>query len=192
MGTGQTIVSRRVRMIPHGYGRPPARIHPPYIRVRHHGACNVAVLAVGKALIDVQANGAVGRPYHHVAGVNARLNRFCAAHRFRCPERYAQGPRAHFGRDAASYPIIATEWNAVETNGRVDGPLPEIALSLVRYLQHMHIGLIGWAIDSEHGKLVKDHIHFEPTNYDDFQGCSGKNRPSLSGAGRLLAAFPNN
>ncbi|MGY3547471.1 endoglucanase [Bradyrhizobium sp. USDA 4472] len=105
------------------------------------------------------------------------------------PESYFS---AHFGRDAASYPIIATEWNAVETNGCVDGPLPEIALSLVRYLQHMHIGLIGWAIDSEHGKLVKDHIHFEPTNYDDFQGCSGKNGPNISGAGRLLAAFPNN
>ncbi|OAF17257.1 hypothetical protein AXW67_10745 [Bradyrhizobium neotropicale] len=105
------------------------------------------------------------------------------------PESYF---RAHFGRDAASYPIIATEWNAVETNGCVDGRLPEIALSLVRYLQHMHIGLIGWAIDSEHGKLVKDHIHFEPTNYDNFQGCSGNKGPSVSGAGRLLAAFPNN
>ena len=88
--------------------------------------------------------------------------------------------------------IRSSPWNAVETNGCVDGPLPEIALSLVRYLQHMHIGLIGWAIDSEPGTLVKDHIHFEPTNYDDCQGCSGKNGPSLSGAGRLLAAFPNN
>jgi len=98
---------------------------------------------------------------------------------------------AHFGRDAANYPIIATEWNAVETNGCVDERMPETALSLVRYLQQMHIGLIGWAIDSEHGKLVKDHAHFEPTDYEQFQGCSSKG-PSVSGAGRLLANFPNN
>jgi hypothetical protein len=99
---------------------------------------------------------------------------------------------AHFGRDAASYPIIATEWNAVETNGCVDGRMPELALSLVRYLQHMRIGLIGWAIDSEHGKLVKDHIHFEPTDYENFRGCSGRNGASSSGAGQLLANFPGN
>jgi endoglucanase len=105
------------------------------------------------------------------------------------PESYFS---THFGRDAASYPIIATEWNAVETNGCVDGRMPELALLLVRYLQHMHIGLIGWAIDSEHGKLVKDHIRFEPTDYENFQGCSGKSGTSTSGAGQLLAHFPGN
>jgi endoglucanase len=105
------------------------------------------------------------------------------------PEAYFM---THFGRDAAKYPIIATEWNAVDTNGCVDDRTPQIALSLVRYLQHLHIGLIGWAIDSEHGKLVKDHVHFEPTDYGNFQGCASKKGSSASGAGRLLVNFPNN
>jgi hypothetical protein len=98
----------------------------------------------------------------------------------------------HFGKDAARYPTLATEWNAVDTNGCVDDRTPAIALSLVRYLQRLRVGLIGWAIDSEHGKLVKDHNRFEPTDYADFHGCAGTKAPATAGAGQLLARFPNN
>jgi hypothetical protein len=110
------------------------------------------------------------------------------------PETYFE---EHFGRDAVRYPILATEWNATETNGCADDRTPEIALALVRYLQHLHIGLIGWAIDSDHGKLVKDHVHFEPTDYTNWHGCphTPKGQPTppvFSGGGKLLANFPNN
>ena len=105
------------------------------------------------------------------------------------PETYFQ---AHFGKDAERYPTLATEWNAVDTNGCSNEHMPEVALALVRYLQRLHIGLVGWAIDSEHGKLVKDHTTFTPTDYRDFHGCSGSKGTSSSGAGRLLVNFPNN
>ncbi|NYF51104.1 cellulase family glycosylhydrolase [Tunturiibacter gelidoferens] len=110
------------------------------------------------------------------------------------PETYFEN---HFGKDAGRYPILATEWNATDTNGCVDDRTPEIALALVRYLQRLHIGLVGWAIDSDHGKLVKDHLHFEPTDYQNWHGCphTPKGQPTppvFSGAGKLLANFPNN
>jgi hypothetical protein len=63
-------------------------------------------------------------------------------------------------------------------------------LAIVRYLQSQRIGLIGWAIDSDHGKLVKDHVTYEPTDFKAFKGCTKS--PSDSGAGFLLAKFPNN
>jgi endoglucanase len=50
--------------------------------------------------------------------------------------------------------------------------------------------LIGWAIDSNYGKLVKDHTSFEPTDYSTFTGCS--KTPGDSGGGKLLANYPNN
>ncbi|MHB8812757.1 MAG: cellulase family glycosylhydrolase [Steroidobacteraceae bacterium] len=103
--------------------------------------------------------------------------------------------QAAFGVDAANYPMIATEWNAVD--GCVGDDLPGIALAEVRYLQRLHIGLIGWAIDSDHGRLVKDHDHFEPIGYNAFHGCvptpKGQRTPIPDwGGGRLLANFPNN
>lgn len=110
------------------------------------------------------------------------------------PETYFEN---HFGKDAGSYPILATEWNATDSNGCVDDRTPEIALALMRYLQRLHIGLIGWAIDSDHGKLVKDHEHFQPTDYENWHGCphTAKGQPTppvFSGGGKLLANFPNN
>lgn len=99
----------------------------------------------------------------------------------------------HFGKDSGRYPLLATEWNATETNGCVDERTPAIALQLVRYLQSRHIGLIGWAIDSKYGKLVKDHLHDEPTDYRGFHGCATKGGAAgPSGAGSLIARFPNN
>lgn len=100
---------------------------------------------------------------------------------------------AHFGKDADRYPIMATEWNATETNGCVDERTPAIALALVRYLQARRIGLIGWGIDSKYGKLVKDHEHYTPTDYAGFIGCLDKAKTTgPSGGGLLLANFPNN
>ncbi len=97
--------------------------------------------------------------------------------------------RKNFGNDAERYPTIAGEWNATPTNGCIDRTTPELALSLMRYLRSLHIGLIGWGIDSNYGKLVKDHTKYEPTDYSDFAGCS--KTPAQSGGGRLLANFPN-
>lgn len=106
------------------------------------------------------------------------------------PEAYFN---AHFGKDADRYPIIATEWNATETNGCVDERTPAIALALVRYLQAKRIGLIGWGIDSKYGKLVKDHDHYSPTDYADFHGCMDKHKTTgPSGGGQLIANFPHN
>ncbi|MBB5341378.1 cellulase family glycosylhydrolase [Tunturiibacter gelidoferens] len=100
-----------------------------------------------------------------------------------------------FGVDAAKYPMIATEWNAVD--GCVGDNLPGIALAEVRYLQRLHIGLIGWAIDSAHGRLIKDHETFEPIGFEGFHGCipvpKGQSAPIPDwGGGKLLANFPNN
>ena len=60
----------------------------------------------------------------------------------------------------------------------------------MRYLESLQIGLIGWAIDSKYGKLVKDHTNFQPTDYSTFADCS--KTPSDSGGGKLLANYPNN
>ena len=96
--------------------------------------------------------------------------------------------RKEFGNDAKRYPAIAGEWNATSTNGCVDKTTPELALSLLRYLESLHIGLIGWGIDSNYGKLVKDHAKYEPTDFSSFTGCT--KTPSASGGGRLLANYP--
>lgn len=94
----------------------------------------------------------------------------------------------HFGASAA-HPIIATEWNATPTNGCVGKTTPTLALELMRYLESLHVGLVGWAIDSNYGKLVKDHTSFEPTDYSTFTDCS--KTAGIAGGGRLLANFPN-
>jgi len=94
----------------------------------------------------------------------------------------------HFGASAAKYPLIATEWNATPTNGCVGPTTPDIALSLMRYLESLHVGLIGWAIDSNSGKLVKDHTSYAPSDYATFTDCKDN---SISGGGRLLAKYPN-
>jgi hypothetical protein len=94
-----------------------------------------------------------------------------------------------FGFAAAKFPTIADEWNALAVGGGCSGDLPDKALSLIRYLQEKHIGIVGWAIDSHTGKLVVDHDKYEPTSYDYFKSC---NDGSGSGAGRLIAKFPNN
>jgi hypothetical protein len=94
----------------------------------------------------------------------------------------------HFGASAAQSPLIASEWNATPMNGCVDSATPTLALSLMRYLQSLHVGLIGWAIDSNAGKLVKDHSSFEPTDYASFKDCHDS---SGSGGGKLLAGYPH-
>jgi len=102
---------------------------------------------------------------------------------------------SRFGATAAKYPLIATEWNATPTNGCVGEVTPQIAVALVRYIQSVHIGLIGWAIDSEYGKMVKDHISYQPTDYSAFKGCAGKGSPPDDtgvGGGKLVATYPNN
>lgn len=122
-----------------------------------------------------------------------------AVHPYLVKDAFVREKQWHdqFGASAAQYPMIATEWNATETNGCVDERTPGLALAMVRYLQSLHVGLIAWAIDSPHGRLVKDHVRFEPTDYLTFHGCvSGtKDKPAPagdSGAGKLLANFPNN
>jgi hypothetical protein len=94
-----------------------------------------------------------------------------------------------FGASAAQYLMLATEWNATPTNGCVGRETPAIALLEMRYLQSLHIGLIGWAIDSNYGKLVKNHEAYAPTDYKTFQDCS--KFPSESGGGELLANYPH-
>ena len=94
-----------------------------------------------------------------------------------------------FGASAAQYPMIATEWNATPTNGCVGKTTPALALALMRYLESLHVGLVGWAIDSNYGKLVKDHTNFLPTDYSTFADCS--KTPSDSGGGKLLVNYPN-
>jgi hypothetical protein len=122
-----------------------------------------------------------------------------AVHPYLATDAYVTEKQWHdqFGASAAQFPMIATEWNATETNGCVDDRTPELALAMVRYLQSLHVGLIGWAIDSPHGKLVMDHVHFEPTDYQLFRGCVNgtKEKPApggASGGGKLLANFPHN
>ncbi|SKA38687.1 Cellulase (glycosyl hydrolase family 5) [Enhydrobacter aerosaccus] len=93
-----------------------------------------------------------------------------------------------FGASIRQYPAIATEWNATPRNGCAGKQTPAVALSLLRYLEDAHIGLIGWAIDWPDPKLVKDHTNFEPTDFSSFTDCKDD---SISGAGKLLARYPN-
>lgn len=94
-----------------------------------------------------------------------------------------------FGGSARIYPAIADEWNATPTNGCTGKNLPTVALTLVRYLQSLHLGLIEWGIESTHGRIVQDHTDFQPTDYSTFTGCKDG---SVSGGGKLLANYPNN
>lgn len=94
-----------------------------------------------------------------------------------------------FGTSAAAFPAIVTEWNATPTNGCVGNNTPAVALSLVRYLQSLQLGLVEWGIESSRGKIVKDHQYFQPTDYAGFTGC---NDGSDSGGGALLAKYPEN
>ena len=55
----------------------------------------------------------------------------------------------------------------------------------MRYLEPLHVGLIGWAIDSSYRKMVKDHTNFQPTDYSAFTDCS------IPRGGKLLANYPN-
>jgi hypothetical protein len=96
--------------------------------------------------------------------------------------------RDNFGTSAAQYPLIASEWQATPRGGCVDETTPRIALSLMRYLESLHIGLVEWAIDWPDPTVVKDHTRFEPTDYASFTHC---NDGSLSGGGRLLVDYPN-
>ena len=101
----------------------------------------------------------------------------------------AQQWQDKFGAAAERFPTIVTEWNATPTNGCPGKTMPTVALTLVRYLQSRHLGLIEWGIESNRGKIVKDHVDFAPTNYAAFTDC---NDGSNSGGGGLLANFPNN
>lgn len=95
----------------------------------------------------------------------------------------------NFGASAEKYPLIASEWNATPTNGCVGPSTPAVALSLVRYLESIKIGLIEWGIESEHGRIVKDHVGYEPTDYSTFTDCT--KTPGESGGGTLLSHYPN-
>jgi hypothetical protein len=69
-------------------------------------------------------------------------------------------------------------------NGCVGKTTSALALALMRYSQSLHVGLVGWAIDSNYGKMVKDHTSFEPTDYSTFKDCS-KTRKILAAASCL-------
>lgn len=97
--------------------------------------------------------------------------------------------RNQFGASAGQFPMIVTEWNAVSTGTCVGDDLPAIALAEMRYLATLHVGVIGWGIDSNTGKLVKDHVKFEPTDYAGFAGCT--KTPTDAGGGQLLVRYPN-
>lgn len=103
--------------------------------------------------------------------------------------------RDMFGASAAQYPLIVTEWNAID--GCVADNLPDLALTEIRYLQSLHVGVVAWAMDSNYGRLVKDREKYEPIDYQNFHGCvpSSKDHPAPPGdwgIGKLFAAFPNN
>ena len=93
-----------------------------------------------------------------------------------------------FGASAERYPLVVTEWNATPTNGCVGPGTPAAALTLMRYLEKLHVGLVGWGMESNYGKLVKDHTSFQPTDYSTFTDCSKV--PGESGGGKLLANYP--
>jgi hypothetical protein len=95
---------------------------------------------------------------------------------------------AAFGASARTYPALVTEWNATPTNGCPGANTPLVALTLMRYLESLHLGLIEWGIESTHGKIVVNHDDFTPTNYAGFKDC---NDGSDSGGGELLAKYPH-
>jgi endoglucanase len=97
--------------------------------------------------------------------------------------------RTGFGISATQYPLIASEWSAA-TQGKncIGSATSALALSMTRYLESLHVGLIGWAIDWKKPILVKDHTNFEPTDFTSFRDC---NDGSISGIGKLLANYPN-
>ncbi|HLG84783.1 MAG TPA: cellulase family glycosylhydrolase [Bradyrhizobium sp.] len=94
-----------------------------------------------------------------------------------------------FGASARTFPAVASEWNATPTNGCTGPNTPAVALSLMRYLQSLHLGLVEWGIESTHGKIVRDHDGFAPTDYASFKAC---NDGSDSGGGELLVNYPHN
>jgi len=114
-----------------------------------------------------------------------------AVHPYPLKDVYVNEKQWHdqFGASAAQYPMIATEWNVTANSCAVED-MPALALMSIRYLQSLRIGVVGWGIDSNYGKLVKDHISFEPTDYSTFTGCI--KTPSDSGGGKLLANYPKN
>jgi len=70
-----------------------------------------------------------------------------------------------------------------------DPNTPAVALSLMKYLEKLHVGFVGWDIESSYGRLFKDHINFEPTDYATFTDCSKTLRDSSGG--KLLVSYPN-
>jgi endoglucanase len=94
-----------------------------------------------------------------------------------------------FGASAERYPLVASEWNATPTNGCAGPETPAVAVSLMKYLEKLHVGLVGWGIESSYGKLFKDHTSFELTDYSTFEDCS--KTPEDSGGGKLFANYPN-
>ncbi|WP_353073618.1 cellulase family glycosylhydrolase [Tunturiibacter gelidoferens] len=95
--------------------------------------------------------------------------------------------RKHFSLSAAQVPMITTEWNATPNGGCAGPSTPELSLALMRLLASLHVGVLGWSIDTS-AKLVKDHTSYQPTDYTSFQDCKDG---SESGGGSLLARFPN-
>ncbi|MRT01773.1 cellulase family glycosylhydrolase [Ralstonia pickettii] len=96
--------------------------------------------------------------------------------------------RKHFSISAAQVPMIATEWNATPTVGCAGVKTPELSLGLMRLLASLHVGVIGWAIDTS-AKLVENHTDYKPTDYVAFKDCKDG---TDTGGGKLLANFPNN
>lgn len=103
---------------------------------------------------------------------------------FDTPQRW----EAAFGASARMFPALVTEWNATPTNGCPGPTMPLVALTLMRYLESLHLGLIEWGIESTRGKIVLNHDDFTPTNYAAFKDC---NDGSDSGGGELLANYPH-
>ena len=58
----------------------------------------------------------------------------------------------------------------------------------MRLLASLHVGVLGWAIDSPNAKLFKNHTDFQLTDFASFKDCRDG---SDSGGGQLLANFPN-
>lgn len=97
--------------------------------------------------------------------------------------------RRHFSISAAQVPMIATEWNATANVGCAGPRTPELSLALMRLLASLHVGVLGWAIDSPNAKLFKNHTDFQLTDLSSFRDCKDG---SDAGGGQLLAHFPNN
>ncbi|MHB8812756.1 MAG: cellulase family glycosylhydrolase [Steroidobacteraceae bacterium] len=97
--------------------------------------------------------------------------------------------RKRFSLSAAQVPMIATEWNATPKGGCAGPRTPELSLALMRLLASLHVGVLGWAIDSPNAKLLKNHTDFQPTDFASFRDC---NDGSDAAGGQLLAQFPNN